>query len=566
MATGILFNHLMKKVTRKDVLFLLIGLLIAFILRYVYGIFGPVHPEDHHVEVIMNLIRNLEYGSFFRVPYVYGGESAISGGLFELFYHNILSLFSDFHIYQVYYISLLLHLICSLFIFLLALNLFKNKNIAYISFAISIFLPILIRFSATEIKFIMDSFTIILFINFFFYVFKDKNINKRNYLLLSLLFIANLVGRKEYMVLFPVAIIILITIFLMQRRKELKININSLLPFMVLIALTTSFYIMSYALVEGSSVIGNHYIEGRSWETESWLIRNFFLFHDGNSITFANFMKSFFTPWYFLIAFIFTPVILILSKKWTLLSALLIGFSFAIFLKDLELSNSIRKLLPLIFLSVPLIGYSFYTLLESLKINKKIITPIAIIIISFSIFQNLTFLEIETSRKIEQDFLLYHLENTIPEGSLILTIHEKKYEHSIFPQKENKYKYQQHGFEFYSYLLSKHEIDVMDIYREYDPEIIKNYEGVFYYRSLYSYHEEDLFLAQEKYLNNPEGKSGPEVTKNFENNHILVPIAEKNIWNYDFHNRTTDEITRGVNYSIKSKGGLEIGLYLVKDF
>lgn len=565
VASIILLKYLFKKLTRKELLFLFLGLTIAFLLRYLYGNFAPVHPEDHHVDIIMNLVKNLEEGSFFQVPYIYGNQNAISGGLFELIYHNILSIFPSFHVYQIYYISIFLHLLCGALIFLLSLNIFKKKKIAFIALAIFIFLPILIKFSATEIVFIVNGLSILLFINFAFYIFKENNKNNFNYSILTLLFIANLVGRKEYMLLFPISVIVLTGLFLIQKKNKLKIKLKSLLPFLILLILVMSFYVIAYLFTEGNATISEHYLQGRKWGNERYLLQNFFLFHDGEAVTFASFMKSFFTPWYFLILFLFTPLIIFLSKKWVLFFGFLIGFAFAIFAKDLEIANSIRKLLPCLFLLIPLSAYTFYTLLQALKIKKNI-AAIAILIIVFSTFQNLHFLQLQTARKAEQDFLLYHLEKTIPPDSLILTIHEKKYEKSTFPQNDKEYKYQQHGLEFYSYLLIDKEVAVMDIYKEYNPEIIKKYENVFYYRSLYAYHEKNDFLVIEKQQQNPDNKNGPEVTEYFENNHTLMPVAEKKIWNYGFHNRTIQELIDGINYSIKAQGELQVGFYQLEEF
>ncbi len=83
IVVGIVFLliNLAKSINKKEPFFAYGGILIAFFLRLKYGLFGPWYAEDHHVELILSLIKNKEEGSFFLAPYLYGGQ--ISGGLFD---------------------------------------------------------------------------------------------------------------------------------------------------------------------------------------------------------------------------------------------------------------------------------------------------------------------------------------------------------------------------------------------------------------------------------------------------------------------------------------------------
>ncbi len=564
---GILFFDLINRLKRKEIVLLGAGVVVSFLVRLQFGLFGPIHPEDHHVELILNIVRNLREGSFFSVPYTYGN---VSGGLFELIHNNILTLLPNFHVYQIYYINLGLHLICGLLVFLLALNLFKKKSVAFISFLIFAFLPVLIKFSATEIKFIVDALTILLFINFIYYIFKyGKEKSPLHFGILALLFTSNLVGRLDYMPFFIGSFFLLSFIFLVSNRKSfqrLKSNIYVKLFFSFTV-LVSAFYLLTYVFFgDGMGVISEHYLS-RDLTHDYRFIKNFFRFTNPFTTTFATFTNSFFSPWYFFIALVVSPLVLLIKKRAVLLCGFLIAFLFAVFLRDLELSNNIRKLLPLLILSIPLTAYTLHLILKKIKIPEKIGVAVLAVVVIVSPIQNWEFLTTNTDRKLEQDFLIRQFEKNIPSESLILTVHEKKYEDSQFSKTPNHYRHRMHGNEFYTYLLPPDkEIDVMDIYHEYDSEKIKEYENVFYYRSLYSYHEEGLD-AFSKSIQNPEHKSAPEVTEKFEEFHSLIPVKEKVVENYGFHIRSADQLLQRKHFTIDTdRKEPVIGLYQIKDF
>jgi len=178
-------------------------------------------------------------------------------------------------------------------------------------------------------------------------------------------------------------------------------------------------------------------------------------------------------------------------------------------------------------------------------------------------FQNYQFLNMDTGRKVEQDFLLYHLKETIPENSLIITVHEKKYEDSEFPQEERCYRFQMHGNEFYTYAIPRNKkIYLMDIYREYDPEIVSKYKNVFYYKSLYSYHEKDIDWVADCH----DYETAYWVAREFEENHQLAPVVTKIVSNYGFHIRWMHQIEEKWDFTIDGKGDLEIGFYKIEDY
>ncbi len=572
IAILLLFEDLKRRLMGKDFLFLGVGVFSSLLLRIRYGLFGPWHPEDHYVEILMNLVRNKEAGSLLSAPYVYGGK--LSGGIFELFYNNILIFFQEFHVYQVYYISIFLHILCGVFIFLLALNLFQKKAIAFISLFIFAFLPLLIKISATEVKIIMEAFPLLLFINFIFYIKKYQKENSvLYYLILFFLFFANLAGRRDFMPFFIASFFSLSFLFLFFHQSYFQKFIKNkyIVIFFIVTLFSSVFYFLAYFYVDGVDFIKqDNYLWGRSIAEDFYFLKNLLYFHDGEKTTLAFHLKSFFTPWYFFIGLLISPIILLIKKRYMLFFGFLLCFAFAFFLQDMELSNSARKHFPLLFLAIPCISFSFYTILRWLRIPNLATTIVIILIVIGSFFQNWEFLSMNSAAKEEQDFLDFHIKNTIPPKSLLLTIHEKKYEPSKFPQRDVYYRFYVHGNEFYSFLLPGTGIDVMDIYREYDPEIINKYDHVFYYRPLYAHHEADQEIIQELFGShrmpeNPHHKNAHEVAKIFEKTHHLISIEKREISNFDFANRTVSGIREKRGFSILAQGDLEVGLFKVEN-
>jgi hypothetical protein len=259
-----------------------------------------------------------------------------------------------------------------------------------------------------------------------------------------------------------------------------------------------------------------------------------------------------------------SPLFLAIKKYWWVLFIDVFLLLFLAPYLRVTLADT-RFMLPLIFFVIPQVAFAMYFVFKKLRLTPNQILAISLVIIVIFTFQNRQFLEIRDGKRMEQDFLLKHLNESIPEGSLILTVAQKKYEDSKF-KKSKHYKEHLHGLEFPSYLLPEGKtIDVMDIYEEYDSQIAKKYDHVFYYKSLYSHHEETQRFfthgGEKKYM---ENKFAPEATKDFESSHKLIPIQEKYIRNTGYEVGTLDRFLRGVNRDVHAEGDVKIGLYKVE--
>lgn len=558
VAVIVLFQDLKSRLSKKELIGLSIITIGSLAARLLFGLFGPIHPEDHHFHIILNIARNFQDGLFTISSRYYA-----SGGLYEMIHQIFLTPFSEFNVYYLYYINIGLHITAGLLVFLLALNLFKSKNIAFLSYLVVSFLPVLIVFSATNIKFIADSLALLAFLNLLFLFLKKEKSWFLTILLMST-FSANLVGRKDYALFFIVSSFALVGLKMILSKKftdQLIKNkhLQSLASFSIFASL---FFIFSDVIFHAEAWRRIAEAAGGTSLADEWeFLKGFFRFWDASAVSFATYMNSFFTPWYFIIAFLATPAVLFLKKKYILLAGFLISFVFIMFLGDWALSNNIRKQLPLIFLLIPIATFSLVYLLKKIKIPTKVIMLGLSGVILLSPIQNRSFLTLETDRKIEQDFLIDLLAD-IPSESLILTIHEKKYEGYGYP-----YRHLIHGNEFYSYLLPQSKnIDVMDIYHEYNPDIIREYDNVFYYKSLYSHHEKDIFIRRRN-LNNPDHKNGFEVSEEFENKHTLIPIKEKKVENFGFHIRSVYSLVNRTHFTIYTNSdNLKIGLYKIDEF
>jgi hypothetical protein len=211
-----------------------------------------------------------------------------------------------------------------------------------------------------------------------------------------------------------------------------------------------------------------------------------------------------------------------------------------------RLADNIRKfyyILPLLSLQV---AYGIHVFISYFSKQRKILLAASAFLVIFSFWANDDLLRIVPAKKIEQELILNNV-NKIPDGSLLVTIAEKKYENTKF-SKNHKYQTKQHGLEFPSYLLAGRNIDIMDVYQEYDPEIIKKYNSVFYYKSLYAHHE----------------NAGPAAADSFEKDYKYEIIEEKNFINHDFDVFTVQDLIDGRSESIKSdEKFFKIGFYRV---
>jgi hypothetical protein len=553
----VLILDLFKRLVKKEKISILIIFLFSFLTRFLWGSFSPWRQHEHYFDVFSILKHNFLNGAFLGVDRTYRA----SVGLFENFYNIPLQFFPEFNVYVVYYTSLTLMLFCGLFVFLLALNLFKNKKIAFISYLIFSFLPILIKISASEIYFILNGFTLLLFVNYLFYLRKRNKISTWHYVLLLLLLFSNLVGRLEYLSFFPILIFSLLAISLIfnkNLRAYLKKN-NKIKIILLLFLATSLFYFVYYIYPVGSRGGELAYRIHKFTNLKDQF--NSLLYTDYNTPARHLFLRSFFTPLYFFILTLITPLMLIIKRKWKVLTVLGFTIPFVMFYATSDFVD-FRRILPLLLLFIPFISWTFYLLIKKIKIPQKYIFILAVLIITLSPLQNIEFLKAETGRKAEQDFLIKNLKK-IPKNSLILTVNDPLDDRYKFgyPSSKNEYFYTQETAVFNTYLLPKNKnIKVMDINTQYDSKIIESYENVFYYRSLYSYHERSFNFYPQK----NKKKTPWQATKEFEKNKKLKPIEEKMVKNSLYNIKTVRQFKEGYNLSIKAKGILKIGLYKLK--
>lgn len=554
----ILILNLFKRLVKKELIILGLIFFSSFLLRFFLGSFSPWRQQEHYFQVFFSLKENFLYRQAFNPPYIY----LASVGLFEAFYGLILQFFSQFNIYNVYYISLAISVASGLLIFLLALQLFKNKKIAYISYLIFSFFPILIKISASEILFILNGFTLLLFLAYLFYM-KEKEIFWWDYLIFLSLLCANLVGRLEYLSFFPLLIFICLIFFsLMDKniknylKENLEIKIILLIFFII-----SGFYFLYYIFPVGSKSGELIYRLRRLVDWKNHL--KFFWYTDETHQATYPFLKSHFTPFYIYILFLISPIFVLIKKKWKIMIVMLLSIPFLLFYSTAFLTD-FRRVLPLLLAFIPVMGWTFFRFLKYLKIPEKYILLLASFIIILSPLQNINFLNAKTGRKVEQDFMIEKMKE-IPSGSLILTVNDPLpgYDKYKFEKNNNRYTYTQEKAVFNSYLIPENKkIEVMDIHKEYNPSIIEQYENVFYYRSLYSYHDREA--SRESEFANKKIKTPWEVTASFENEHELIPLFEKEITNVLYDIRKVEDFKRSWNYSINASGDLLVGFYKLK--
>lgn len=566
----ILFD-LIKNLSKKEILFFCFSVASSFLLRLKYGLFAPWHPQDHYVGIFFNF-KNNALANFFNLPNVY----TASGGLFEILYKRIMFFSDGFNVYHVYFLGLFLNILAGILIFALAWNLFKNKFVAFISFYIFAFLPLLIKISATEVFFIINAITILLFANLVFYIFKRKDKLIRFYVLLFFIYCANLLGRKEYLAFFIVgffSFFVLVLIFNKNIRKKIFDNFYIIITFIFFCIVVSFIYFLAWVFPNIKMVVDGPY--GFS-ENFFRLFFNSFLIYKPNTHSYAPYLRLFFTPVYFSVLLFVAPLVLLIKKKWFLLVFDIIFLALLIPMLNIWLTD-FRFVLPLLFFLIPQVGYVMYVLFKEnffsfkIKLSSEKVLIISLIIIIFSTFQCWYFLKSETARKKEQDFLIKHIKKTVPNNSLILTVAQKKYKNSKFEFIGKDYKYCHHGLEFPGYLIpEKKNIDVMDIYKEYNPEVIKNYKNVFYYRGLYSYHERDINneitgSCEEglKSYNNILNKKVINVVEDFEEKHKLVFVEGLDVKNVGFEIFFVKDFLRGFNASVRAEGVLGINLYKI---
>ena len=568
VSVPILIGLLIKKLNKKELITLGALTLTSLLMRVLFGHFGPWQPNVDYIDSLLGLFASVE--SLWPVKNFF---YAASGGLYETIYSTIMLIVPGSGIMQVYIISLFIDLVINLLVFLLAFNLFKNKKIAFVSFLFYGFNPLFIKMSATESNHIISSLILLLFINFFIHLYRKSSWRWWECLLLILLFISNMLGRKEYMafsILWFGFLITIYTAFSSRFRSKIKEE-KKFLIFLISSLAVCLFYGLFFVLPQRDTAISMGVQEIRH---NINYITNFKLlpFLRGKINTSFNWLHQTFTPWYFSIFLFLSFFVLIINKKIHLLL-----FNIVLLLSYLVVAEwsivDFRRAAPIITLLVPQIGYCWYLAMKKIKISENLIIPITLLIVTLSIPQNYFFLQSESSRKVEQDFLIRKIEKEIPDNSLIITIHESKHQFKeielglpgINPGKP-VYKYYELGLEFPSYILPvNRRIHVLDLNQVDDFSGFENYDHVFYYRPLYGYHETEPFFEY-----NPEtavGTSGippHEAITKFEdkNSEVLEPIKSKEIDNYGY-DVNIDLFKEKMNLNIIAKGGLEIGLFRI---
>jgi hypothetical protein len=271
-------------------------------------------------------------------------------------------------------------------------------------------------------------------------------------------------------------------------------------------------------------------------------------FIDYSAETYFAYFHLFFSPIYFYPLFMFALALIIIKKREYLPIVTLTFYFILTFIAFLTpvFSDVFRTLLIILPLIIFQVALAMYYLVARLKLTRTEMMIVGFMVVSMSIFPNYRFLTIIPAKKVEQDFVQQNLLG-LPENSLLLTIAEKKYQGSEFPQ-SGDYVVRAHGMEFPRYLLGNRNIHIMDIHREYDRDIIGQYENVFYYRVSYAFHE----------------TAGPLATTKFEQGHELIPVNEQEVINYGYDNFSVAQFVRGNNHSVDSGGStLLLGLYKV---
>jgi len=547
------FYQSFRKLGRKELWVFFLILVGAVLLRLQYGLFAPWHPHDHYVEIIGNLKNNLLAGNFFRVDSIYQG----SGGLYEYVYQKILFLFPGFHVYYVYYLSIALHILAGSLLFAFVKDYFRNVKLAHLAFLVFATLPVLVKVSATENMFVVNALTMLVFANILLYIWRNPAAPVSAYVLLFFLFCANLLGRKEYLVFFPLGMGVLVLgllVFSSPIRQRLKQDAKLI----ALILLSIGFFgLLAAVYVFPNLAVGMSAMEFSAYKRINTLLS--FQAYDQSSL--LPYLNSYFTPWYFFLFFVVSPFFLFL-RDWRYLWLFLLNILFLVFLiprSDYSFANGLRIQMPFIFWLIPVVAYGISMTVRAPR-GRRSCPMLAGSVILLLTIPNLSFLETTTARKIEQDLLLKHLEQTAPSGSLVLTVAEKKYSDSRFSQ-TGSYSTQQHGLEFPSYLLpADKKLAVMDIRKEYDAQVVQNYSDVYYYKSLYSHHEEGRA---------GEGRNGgvdaPQATRQFEAKADLKAIEQRTVRNIGFDSRSVNNFKRGYNGSVISgQKKLKIGWYAYK--
>lgn len=554
----ILILNLFKVLVKKDLAVLGVFFSSSFLIRFLFGSFGPWRQQEHYFEIFFGLKENFLHGKILKPSYIYNA----SGGLFEALYGIPLKFFSEFNVYAIYYTSLVISMASGLLIFLLALKLFKNKKIAFISYLIFSFLPILIKISSSEIFFILNGFSLLLVVNYALYL-REKRVFWWDYMILLSLLSANLVGRLEYTSFFPILIFccLILFSFIDERFRNYLKNNFKIKAVLSLFLIVSGFYLIYYVFPLGS----NKELEYRLSQSTKWRDHLNFFRYTNVDWSIYPFLRAYFTPLYFYILFLATFVLILIKKKWKTLAIILLSIPFLLFYSTNNLGD-FRRIMPLLLLFIPFMGWTFFNFLKYIKIPKKNILIVASFVIILSPLQNIDFLNTRIGRGIEQDFIIKNIEE-IPPNSLILTTHDPipQYNNYKFEKNGNKYRYIEKRAVFNNYLIpERKKIKVMDIYTEYDEEIINEYENVFYYRGLYSYHEKEA--PENSGSGNEKTKTPWEATVAFENNHKLKPLAEKKIKNVSFNVGRVKHFKQGRNYSINAYGDLLVGFYKVKGF
>lgn len=552
-ASGVLFFSLLKQTDKWERLLLGVIFFSSGFMRFVFGSFAPWRQHSHYVEIFSNLQSNLYQTGLLSITRMYHA----SGGLFEMFYDIPLQIIGEFNVYTIYYTSLAIHLIAGLLVFKLALNLFKRKEVAFISYLVFAFLPILINISASELVFHINVLTILLFANYLFHFFQKYKNNKakwHHYFLLLSLFTANLLGRYEYLMIFIGAVLALTSLTAFKKKlvneKIIKSKADYILLMLASLILIFAFYYHLWPIITAEGEFGYRW---SSFVNLKLHLNSFRYFSNANP-SHAPFLRSFYTPLYFFALLVVTPFVLIFKKRFWLIVLNITTIILMSFVIKPSLAD-FRRVMPFLIFLTPQIGYAFYLVLYKIRIPSKKILALATFIIILSTYQNSAFLNMETARKVEQEFLIKNIER-VPKDSLLITINSGDYRHIQ----------QAHLFEEYLIPDDKN-IKVTDLY-EYmkdDSGIADQYESIYYYRSLRAYHE--INLKSENGVKNPQNISSHEASKLFERTYALSQIDKKKTINRLTDSYAAKNYAEGVNRTVKSGDykKLEIVLFKLSD-
>lgn len=537
--------YILKKIYDKfniKELSILAGFMLLFVLlRLKFSLFSPAHPHDHYVNMINNLMFNYNNHNFFGIEHIYPASS----GFYELFYNRILLLFPVFDVFKVYYISFVVSIFSGLALFYFAYIVTNKKQISFLALFIYTLLPITIKASSAEIIFVLNSYLILQF-----YIFSVLLYNKPSLLYTVLLlgsFTSVVFCRPDVAVFFIISCLIILSYLVLTKRivkKDFGVKWN--LISLAIILLVTSYFFLSVVLPNFNTGVET-IMNVKLIELPSiFLVGNFL---DISRNYYYNYFHFFYSPAYLYFCFSLSLIIIPLFIR-KLLPLMFINIIFMfVFISawSSDFSDSFRTSLVIFpYVSIQ-VAYIMYFVLNEFKINQKYIFLICYVLVGLSFFQNFNFLNMEPGKKVEQDFIIKNMK-CLPENSLLLTVHKKKYSLDNFPRLE-EYETVQHGLEFPEYLLAECNTDIMDIYKEYNPDIISSYEHVYYYKSMYSYHE---FAA-------------PRATADFESRHLLTPVEEKMVFNYDYNTESVETLLAGESLSvITPQNNLLIGLYEVR--